>query len=45
MVDNIAYALQGREGAMNTIGIENNLDRARIKKLLAIGLFGLAGFL
>lgn len=24
---------------MNTIGIDNNLDRARIKKLLAIGLF------
>ena len=24
---------------MNSIGIENNLDRARIKKLLAIGLF------
>lgn len=24
---------------MNTIGINNNLDRARIKKLLAIGLF------
>ena len=24
---------------MNTIGIENNLDRARIRKLLAIGLF------
>ena len=25
---------------MNTIGIDNNLDRARIRKLLAIGLFG-----
>ena len=24
---------------MNTIGINHNLDRARIKKLLAIGLF------
>ena len=24
---------------MNTIGIDNNLDRARIRKLLAIGLF------
>ncbi|MBP3901747.1 MAG: hypothetical protein J6D53_09915 [Blautia sp.] len=24
---------------MNTIGIEHNLDRARIRKLLAIGLF------
>ena len=24
---------------MNTIGIDNNLDRPRIKKLLAIGLF------
>ena len=25
---------------MNTIGIDNNLDRARIRKLLIIGLFG-----
>ena len=25
--------------AMNTIGIDRNLDRARIRKLLAIGLF------
>ena len=24
---------------MNSIGIEHNLDRARIRKLLAIGLF------
>ena len=24
---------------MNTIGIDHNLDRARIRKLLAIGLF------
>ena len=24
---------------MNTIGIDNNLDRPRIKKLLVIGLF------
>ncbi len=24
---------------MNTIGIDRNLDRARIKKLLTIGLF------
>ena len=24
---------------MNTIGIEHNLDRARIRKLLTIGLF------
>ena len=24
---------------MNTIGIDHNLDRARIKKLLAVGLF------
>ena len=28
-----------RENTMNTIGIEHNLDRARIRKLLAIGLF------
>lgn len=28
---------------MNTIGIENNLDRARIRKLLAIGLLGMFG--
>ena len=27
---------------MNTIGINNNLDRTRIKKLLAIGLFASA---
>ncbi len=27
---------------MNTIGIDNNLDRARIRKLLIIGLFGSA---
>ena len=27
---------------MNTIGIDGNLDRARIGKLLAIGLFGCA---
>ena len=25
---------------MNTIGIDRDLDRARIRKLLAIGLFG-----
>lgn len=25
---------------MNTIGIENNLDRCRIRKLLATGLLG-----
>jgi hypothetical protein len=24
---------------MNTIGIDNNLDRARMRKLMAIGLF------
>ena len=27
------------DGRMNTIGINHNLDRARIKKLLSIGLF------
>ena len=27
---------------MNTIGIDDNLDRARIRKLLAIGLLGCA---
>ena len=28
-----------REHAMNTIGIDHNLDRPRIRKLLRIGLF------
>ena len=29
----------GKDRTMNTIGIEHNLDRSRIRKLLTIGLF------
>ena len=37
--ENCSYFSEGAR-EMNTIGINHNLDRARIKKLLAIGLSG-----